>query len=302
MRHAYLILAHAHWKQLRTLLALLDDERNDIFVHVDARAASFRQEDFEGACSHSKLQFIQPRIPIHWGGVSIMRAELALLRAAVPGGYRYYHLLSGMDLPLKSQDEIHAWFREHDGLEFIQCWQMKPSTPSRFRYYTLFPEGAGRFATNLANNIFKGLQMALGIRINRNVDFRFGSQWFSITDDLTRYVLQEEAWLERVFRHTNTCDEIFLPTLVARSPFRDRLFQGELSVPGSVNMANLRLVDWSRGESVRHPWTFRLQDWELLTHTPHFWARKFDDGVDAAIIEKLSDYLLKTVRNPDNEA
>ncbi|MBQ9549118.1 MAG: glycosyl transferase [Bacteroidales bacterium] len=300
--HAYLILAHAHFAQLRTLLRLLDDGRNDIFVHVDARAKDFRQQDFEGVCRKSRLQFIEPRIAVHWGGVSIMRAELALLRAALPGHYRYYHLLSGMDLPLKTQDEIHAWFEAHDGKEFIQCWKMKKSTPSRFRYYTLFPEGAGRFGTNLLNNIFKGLQMALGIRINRQVDFRFASQWFSITDGLARYVVEQEPWLEKVFAHTNTCDEIFLPTLLARSPFRDALFEPGLSQAGTVNLANLRFIDWSRGESVRHPWTFRLEDKDLLLSTPHFWARKFDDAVDDAIIEEISDYLLKPIGNTHDQA
>ena len=37
-RHAYLILAHTNFGQLRKLLELLDDPRNDIFVHVDGKA------------------------------------------------------------------------------------------------------------------------------------------------------------------------------------------------------------------------------------------------------------------------
>ena len=36
-RHAYLILAHKNPRQLRKLIALLDDPRNDIFVHVDRK-------------------------------------------------------------------------------------------------------------------------------------------------------------------------------------------------------------------------------------------------------------------------
>ena len=106
-RHAYLILAHNHPEQLRILLSLLDDGRNDVFVHLDANAP-FGPEALEGSCRRSALHFIEPRFEIHWGGVSIMRAELALLRAAVSGGYAYYHLLSGQDLPIKDQDTIHT--------------------------------------------------------------------------------------------------------------------------------------------------------------------------------------------------
>ena len=286
-RHAYLILAHHHFAQLRKLIELLDDPRNDIYVHVDAKAA-FDPEEWRGVCRHSALVFLEHRIRVSWGGVSIMRSELALLREAlVHGGYDYYHLLSGMDLPIKDQDTIHSFFDRHSGTEFLNFWNFKKTTRSRFHYYTLFPEGAGYFWTNLANNIFKGLQMAVGYKINRDVDFRFASQWFSITESLARYVVSKEEWLEKVFRHTNTCDEIFLATLVWNSPFREHLYVKEPVEEHVVNESNMRFIDWTRGESIRHPWTFRLEDWDLLMSVPHFWARKFDDSVDGRIVDRI---------------
>ena len=59
MKHAFLILAHTDFAVLQLLIASLDDSRNDIFVHVDARAKDFRQQDFEGVCRKSRLQFIE---------------------------------------------------------------------------------------------------------------------------------------------------------------------------------------------------------------------------------------------------
>ncbi len=294
-RHAYLILAHGNFGQLRRLVSLLDDSRNDIFVHIDARASDFDECLFQGLCKESGLHFITPRLSVHWGGVSIMRAELELIKAATKGHYNYYHLLSGMDLPLKSQDEIHSFFDANDGKEFIQLWQMKGSTSSRFSYYTLFPEGAGNFWQNLANVIFKGMQMLVGHRINRDVEFGYGSQWFSITDELACYIVGKEDWLESVFRHTNTCDEVFLPTLLNSSPFKERLYRNEVYVANTVNDANMRLIDWSRGESVRHPWVFRESDFDLLCGTPHLFARKFDQKVD----ERIIDLIYNKVRQND---
>ena len=58
-----------------------------------------------------------------------------------------------------------------------------------------------------------------------------------------------------------------------------------------LNMSNMRFIDWSRGESVRHPWTFRAGDWELLMSVPYFWARKFDERVDAEIIDRICNWL-----------
>lgn len=292
-KHAYLILAHKNFGQLRKLIELLDHPLNDIFVHVDAKAADFRAEDFRGATRHSALHILPERLAVNWGGVSIMRSELLLLKAATSAGrYDYYHLLSGMDMPIKTQDEVHRFFDANAGKEFINLWEFKKSTWSRFRYYSVFPEGEGKFRTRIVNHICKGLQMAVGYSINRDVDFRFGSQWFSITDALARYVVAHEEWLERVFRHTTTCDEIFLPTLVWSSPFRDSLFV-PTAVPNQkeVNLANMRFIDWTRGESIRHPWTFRADDVELLESVPHLWARKFDETVDGEIIDRLYEKL-----------
>ena len=291
-KHAYLILAHTCPGQLRKLLSLLDDPRNDLFVHID-RKASFGPEALEGCCRHSKLSFVEPRISVHWGGISIMRAELALLRAAVPGGYAFYHLLSGQDLPIKPQDAIHAFFAEHADREFINYWQFKPTTQNRFRYFTLFPEGAGCFLTNWLNNVLKGILIALKIRINKDVDFRFAAQWFSITHDCATYVLSQEAWLEKVFRHTNTADEVFLATVVWNSPFRQRLYDAREHVQNEdiYNTSHMRFIDWTRGKSIRHPWVFTFDDKDLLMSVPHFWARKFDERVDGRIIDFLYDEL-----------
>lgn len=287
-KHAYLILVHTCPNQVRKLLTMLDDPRNDIFVHID-RKAPFGPEAFDGCCRHSGLHFLSPRIAIHWGGVSIMRAELALLKAATPGGYAFYHLLSGMDLPIKDQDTIHAFFDAHPDREFLRFWRLKPTTQSRFRYFTLFPEGAGFFLTNWVNSMLKGILMALHLRINRDIDFHFASQWFSITHACATYVLSREAWLEKVFRHTNTPDEVFLATVIWDSPFRERLYDAQEHVQNQdiYNTANMRFIDWTRGKSIRHPWVFCTDDLDLLLRVPHFWARKFDERVDPVIIDRL---------------
>ena len=290
-KHACLILAHACPGQLRKLLTLLDDPRNDILIHIDAKA-SFGPEALEGACRFAPVHYIKPRLSVNWGGVNMMRATLALLKAAVPGHYAYYHLLSGMDLPIKTQDEIHAFFDANPGREFLKMWPIEPQRESRFRYFTLFPEGKHFFLTNLLNNIVKGILMALHIRINRDVEFRMASQWFSITDGFARYVISREDWLEKVFRRTGTCDEVFMPTLLWNSPFRERLYdttphQEREQAVNTEHLGNLRFIDWTRGESSRHPWTFRADDWDLLMRVPYFWARKFDERVDAEIIDRI---------------
>lgn len=289
-RHAYLILAHTAPEQLRRLIALLDDPRNDIFVHIDKRA-SFAPEDLYGAARMSGLYFTDNRVAVHWGGVSIMYAELELLdKATKTGTYSYYHLLSGMDLPIKTQDTIHEFFDANTGWEFIDMWKMEDHTLNRVRYYSLFPEGARSFYTAWPTKLLKLILKGLHISINDGIEFRFASQWFSISDALARYIVSRRHFLEEVFKHTTMIDEIFLPTLVWDSPFRDKIFKG----PGSTEeypVSGTRFIDWSRGPSIRHPWTFTKDDFELLKNSKAFFARKFDIRTDAEIIEKVANEL-----------
>lgn len=65
MRFAYLIIAHNEPTLFRTLVRLLDDPRNDIFVHIDKRADA---RQFRSVVTkHSGLYFIDNQT-VNWGG------------------------------------------------------------------------------------------------------------------------------------------------------------------------------------------------------------------------------------------
>jgi len=287
-KHAYLISAHTAFDQLEILLKMLDDPRNDIFLHIDKRAKNVPLDKLKASCNKSGLYFT-PRMSVHWGGPSQIWSELLLLKeAASKEHYAYYHLLSGMDLPIKSQDYIHEFFEKNNGKEFVSFWQIKAHTPSRFIWVPLSEYGRN-FAANLLNCIFKGIGRAMGTDKSKTIDYRYGPNWFSITDDLIRYVLGKEEWIHRTFSHKCNCDEIFLQTIVASSPFMEKCFNSCETPSGDITMANLRLIDWSRGESSRHPWTFRKDDLQMLLDAPHLWARKFDENKDKEIIRLIAE-------------
>ena len=107
-RHAYLIMAHNEWELLNTLLSLIDDERNDIFLHIDKKVKNMPnlyQPKF------SKLYLTPKRYDVRWGDVGQVHSEMHLFKTAKEHGpYQYYHKLSGVDLPIKTQDYIHHFF------------------------------------------------------------------------------------------------------------------------------------------------------------------------------------------------
>ena len=289
-RHAYLILAHKNPGQVQKLIDLLDDSRNDIFLHVDRKAKDFSGREF--STKRAGLFPLDNTIRVNWGGLSLMKAELRLLQAATEQGhYDYYHLISGQDLPIKSQNEIHNFFDLHYGREFLNLWKMDESAMERTELVTLFPEGERRFYIHAVNSLYKKLQRALGIRRKHGLIFKFGSNWFSITDNLARYTLAQADILNRMYRHTNNCDELFLSTLVWYSPFRDNLFDPGEASPKDKNLSFMRYIDWDREGLHRHPWTFRADDYETLMAVPHLFARKFDENVDGEIIDMIYNKL-----------
>ncbi len=81
-KHAYLIMAFNHFNLLKKLIHLIDDERNDIFVHIDAKSKSFKVSDFNDCVTKSNIVFI-PRTEVYWADYSQTNAELCLLQEAV---------------------------------------------------------------------------------------------------------------------------------------------------------------------------------------------------------------------------
>ena len=79
-KHAYLIIAHNEPEVLRTLLAMLDDVRNDIFVHIDRRARSVYESIKDYKAEHSALIFLEHPIAVYWGDISQVQVEYMLFK------------------------------------------------------------------------------------------------------------------------------------------------------------------------------------------------------------------------------
>lgn len=117
-KHAYLIMAHNEFDILEKQLRLLDDYRNDIYIHIDKKVKQFNFNYYKNIVKNSNVYYTE-RIDVRWGDFSQIKCELILLKKAIQKEYMYYHLISGVDMPLKTQDEIHDFFKDNNGLEFI---------------------------------------------------------------------------------------------------------------------------------------------------------------------------------------
>ena len=280
-KHAYLILAHNHFDLLERLMGLLDDERNDIFLHIDKKVTGFDFGYFTRVCSRARVFSVANRQDSAWGSQELVLAELELFRTAnAQGPYHCYHLLSGACLPLKSQNEIHRIFEDFSvsALGYTDQpaqWDIKRLT----RYHRLFPQkGLGVWL----NKAVADLQEKIGFDRLRHTDIQVckGSQWGSLTQEAVNCLLEQEELIRKLTRHSLCADEIYKQTILYR-----------WGVPMSKD--SRRLILWDKDW---HPRVLTMANWPAIEETDALFARKFDPTVDGAVIEKL----IEKVGNKDN--
>lgn len=281
-------MVHKNDYALQKLLQLIDDKRNDIYIHVDKKSDISSFINLKSLLFYSEIQFTD-RVSVEWGTYSQVEAELCLFKAASVHNYQCYHLISGADLPLKSQKEIQNFFDKNKDKEFIRFENSKFTYSERVNYYYVFQKNLRtQTMEKFFNKIFVSLQKLLHIKRNKNIVFQKGTNWVSITDDLIKFILSKEEWIQKTFNHTFCSDEIFIQTIVQNSTyFKNRLYRK--SYDNNMNSIQ-RLIDWDRGT----PYVFRENDLSELINSSHLFARKFDPIIDKNVIDLLADSIKKT--------
>lgn len=282
-KHAFLIMAHKDDETLRTLLRALDDPRNDIFIHMDSKNIAWDENSVLTSISKARI-FPVPRISVTWGGYSQIACELSLLNAAVAmGHYSYYHLLSGQDLPIKSQDRIHSFFDSCGGKEFVRFENHNRDYRSRIGGHVIW-NASGKNKSQVLLRKVNGLlarllqcyrKPAKGLKLMK------GDNWFSITDKLARYIVENASLIRSVFWDSMCGDELFLQTFAWNAGKRFDFYR----MPGEENADGImRMIDWGEDESPR---VFSMDDLDSIRDSKMMFARKFDFGFDSDIVRAV---------------
>lgn len=281
-KHAYLIIAHNQFELLKTLMCAIDYPENDIYVHVDAKEKNINFYDIKSAINYSNVYFLNNRLNVKWGDFSQIECELRLLEKATKKGYLYYHLMSGVDMPLKTQKYIHKFFDDNYGTEFIHfdAPMIDKETYKRVSKYVFFASREKTLFEKIAYKLLMILEFGIDRGKKVNWVYQKGANWFSITDDLARYVVSKRNIIEKQFKYTRCADEVFLQTLAYNSPFNEKI-----SMPNYCdNYESIcYCIDWKRG----NPYTYLLKDYDDLITSKMLFARKFNWNIDKEIVLKL---------------
>lgn len=288
-KHAYLLEVHHRKDLIEELLKALDDERNDIFMHIDKNAEDI---DFDMFHTLKANLYEVPSMEVYWGGYSQIKLIMHLLEEATnKDNYDYYHLMQGSAYPLKSQDELHDFYDKHQGIEFITIDKYVPE--ERIRYFWLYSDSKefsnlsekNKFKNTLMHG-FKKLQMIFKYdRLkNYNIIPKKGFALWSITDSLARYVLDNKKLIEELFHNTYCGDEFFLQTIAYNSKFKDKINYVDEDIASSLWLSTWYFED--KGIK-REGHNFKLEDLDYLLNTDASFARKFEGEDGLKIIEVL---------------
>lgn len=281
-KHAYLIITHDEFEVLRKLIGVLDDRRNDIYVHFDRKVKNVPVLH----CVEANLYILDAnlRIDVRWGNISQIKAEYALFEASYnPGIYSYYHLISGVHLPLKSQDYIHQFFDSCNQCEVMHLWENSDKEADfKIRRYHFFTRNFryGNSYTRKLNQylwlLFLFFEKKLHVFRNKKKVYYKSDNWVSLTESAIAYLLGCKDDLLKEFRFSYCGDEYFVASALCRLPDSFRI----------KNVPNLLAVNFYK----ESPLVYRNEDFEKLIKSDYLYARKFTSA-QIDIVSRIVNYI-----------
>jgi hypothetical protein len=295
---ACLILAHQRPHQLARLLHVLDHPRLRLYLHIDRRA---RMSDFQRTLdmADAPAPALLERRRTRWGGAEVVDVVLEGLERGLAEGCDYFLLVSGQDFPLQSPESLIGLLAEAPDRTYMAHWGL-PTERWRFggrdrlefyahnilgRRETCIPTGedVGRLSRR-----GRALNGALRLLDARKPPRAFpgylrpygGWSWWNMSGAAARYVVEfvrDHPGYRRYHEFTLSADEIFFHSILCGTSFAQT---------HEVLNDSLRFTIWSPGSS--HPDVLTSDKLPQLLGSEMLFARKFDEELDAAVLDQLT--------------
>jgi len=288
MKIAVMILAHKNDFQLRLLVERLSVDF-DIYIHADLKW----DIDLANYDKYKNVKFVK-RYDVNWGSYKQILATIELFKAANTVNYDYYLLISGQDLPIKSNSYIKEAVSLNSQHSFVNGellpragWEDQEGGFKRVHYYW----GADYKKNTFGKIRSKFLGFIRRIQYQYNIKrplypipYYGGWNWVNLSQEAMIYIikfLNENPDYITNFKYSVMGDELWLQTI---------LFNSSLSIIND----NLRYTDWPT--YTPHPKILLKEDFQSIYESKDWFARKFDSTVDEEIIRIVYDSTSKITK------
>lgn len=194
--------------------------------------------------------------------------------------YERVHLISGSDLPLRSQDYIHDFFKGKK--EEYLVVNSTDDFKVRVKYYHFFVRWRRIHPIfNMLRRALLLLQIPFVNRLkNSPLPYVWGTNWCSLTMKAVRYLCANKGICNSIFKYTTSSDELYKQMILNANP--EFVFS-------PTEEGNMRYVDFSAHLS--SPKTLTMEDYDQIMKSDCLFARKFDINKDKQVVVKILENL-----------
>ena len=293
MRKAYLIMAHKDPKQLHRLVSRLNDGASEFFIHIDKKA-EFSQ--FQILNEFGNVLHFTERFNSKWGSLGTIKPFLSGMKAVKnsPTQFDRIMLLSGQDYPIKSNKDIDNFFINSEHSVFLNHFPIpnyeKWPGGDRGGWYRVDKYYFGtkwyEFFCSKSLNLLSTYIPFLRRKIPDGLKPYAGQTWWNLDMYALNYVLDYDAKHPEYIafhKHTFVADELYMQMIIANSK-DEKLLK-------SIANSEKRFTIWPKANSA-HPKLLGKTDFEAILASDDLFARKFDEKVDAEILDLIDREIL----------
>jgi len=293
LKTAYMLIVHKNPEQVNMFIRqLLADEQADIYIHIDKKSIGWMAEEI---IADPRVIKTSENILVTWGDVSMVEAEIALLKEVMDSGkkYDFVCMRTGQDLMVKKGYKEYLAARK--GKSFFSMREITLKDEQAGLFKVKYPECTRRLYDSMhpCRIIRTGLRKlyAKGINLipnNKEFDSRiklfWGSDWFCASFGMAEYMvdyLEKNQWYLNAFKDSLAPSTMFFSTLAMNSPFADDV----------ANEDHTYLRFGTTYKTNNHPMNFTMNEIGEIEKSERYFARKFDSSLDKAV----GEYFLKKI-------
>lgn len=289
---AYFILVHRYPNQFKRLFKAIYSPNNEYLIHVDKRAGEELKTEVTTFLKDFPNASLLKAQNIVWGGYSMVEAELRGMKQLLKQSLKWDHYinLSGQDFPLRPQAVIQDFLKANSDKDFILSADQASkrfNTLNRIENYFVESE-----------NGFSGIPFKRAYL--KNVTPYIGGQWKILSRKTVEFISGSPLVdkFRNYYKNTLIPDESFFQTVLMNTDLETTIINDDkraiiwipdiaLKIRKGVNTKKDTQSQIESGKIKLRPKIFSIKDLPFLFSSSAFFARKFDETVDAKVLDAL---------------
>lgn len=285
-QHAFLMMVHKQPLLFGRIIKILAASNHHFYAHIDSKFGDISafKEAVKGI---DNVHFITERESVHHCGISHLYALIKMFKESMdsPNNYDYFHIISGQDYPLRSNEQFDDFF---EGTNSSFMWvdhHLTKIQKFKYQYWSRawHPNNTSTKWAKICNKLHLSVIPFIFYRRREIPNYSGGWDWFTWNRKVMNYVMsqfdQSPEFIKR-FSHTVCPTEHIFHTILNNK-------SEELEID---TWSPLRYVSWvpqRKLENYYLPYNLSEQDFERVIDSKAFFCRKVDENESSTLMDMI---------------